>query len=137
MREQPTQCLCLYYTTTIRKCFIDVHCTCCTPYAQLDTVNHTHLLVQLLHADQIKRLNAGEKEGRGGKRERGKRRERWGERKRRERWERGREERGGKRKGERTLNEPPDTSSPGHHYLPLGSVEEHHSKTVVKHNGKQ
>ena len=79
MREQPTQCLCPNYTTTIRKCF-DVYCTCCTPCAQLDTVNHTHLLVQLLHADQIKRLNAEEKEGRGGKR-----RERRGEKKRRER----------------------------------------------------
>ena len=57
----------------------------------------------------------------------------------RKRGEEGREERGGReeekrekegeREGERTLNEPPDTSSLGHHYLPLGSVEEHSCKT--------
>ena len=74
------------------------------------------------------------KRGEEGREERaGERRERKrGERERGER-ERGERERG-EREGERTLNEPPDTSSPGHHYLPLGSVEEHHSKTVVKHN---
>ena len=84
---------------------------------------HPYLLVQLLHADQIKRLNAEEKRE---ERERKGRREKEG---------RGEGEKRGE--GERTLKEPPDTSSPGHRYLPLGSMEEHHSNTLVKHNGKQ
>ena len=68
--------------------------------------------------------------------EEGKRRERRGE-ERGEREEEGREKKRGERKrGEKRRENIKRTTT---HLIsrPLGSVEEHHSKTVVKHNGKQ
>ena len=63
-QEQPT--LCPYYTTTIQK--YSLTSSALVPYSRKIRHSHTNtnLLVQLLHAHQVKRLNAEEERGEGG-----------------------------------------------------------------------